>query len=201
MASCPSSVPQIDRDLEIFQNQIPLDISKHFSYLSAQYHPQSASFCHYVIKNNLLHRKCFGEHVGFAMFMDSILLFLLRRAVFPDVNFIANLGDYPLSGNRKNPVGIAPVFSWCGQKDKFDIVMPTYDLTESSLTAMDRSEFSQLLPSTFVACSNIIYNFFLMVCLVGTLFNRLIDRLIDWLIDYVLNFFQSFIGYAIRASE
>lgn len=32
-----------------------------------------------------------------------------------------------------------PIFSWCGSTDTFDIVIPTYDLTESTLNMMQRS--------------------------------------------------------------
>ncbi|OQV16124.1 KDEL motif-containing protein 1 [Hypsibius exemplaris] len=144
-ASCPAAIPQIDRDVNQFSHEIPIDVTAHFHKLSATYHPQSASFCHYVMKSGQLYRKCFGEHVGFAIFMDTILLFLMRRAKLSDVNFISNLGDYPLSSRAARGGSIkAPVFSWCGSMDSFDIVMPTYDITESSLTGMDRVTLDML---------------------------------------------------------
>lgn len=113
----------------------------------------------------------FGEHVGFRIFMDSILLSLTRKVkhpgavnnfswrhpgllfVFghvsllllrvcmqvwlPDVEFFVNLGDWPLE-KRKLADKIHPIFSWCGSNNTQDIVMPTYDLTESVLETMGR---------------------------------------------------------------
>lgn len=52
----------------------------------------------------------------------------------PDFEFFANLGDWPLA-SPKNPF---PVFSWCGSNSTLDIIMPTYDITESSLENMGR---------------------------------------------------------------
>ena len=36
------------------------------------------SFCHYIIRNNVIHRQCYGENVGFKMFPDNIFGFLSR---------------------------------------------------------------------------------------------------------------------------
>lgn len=67
--------------------------------------------------------------------MDSILLSITRKVLLPDIEFFVNLGDWPLVSNKSN---IYPIFSWCGSSDTKDIVMPTYDITESSLEAMRR---------------------------------------------------------------
>lgn len=69
------------------------------------------------------------------MFMDNILLSLARKAVLPDIEFFVNLGDWPLV--NKNDKTFA-IFSWCGNEDNLDIVMPTYDITESTLENMGR---------------------------------------------------------------
>lgn len=50
----------------------------------------------------------------------------------PDVEFFVNLGDWPLEKKKSN-LHIHPIFSWCGSTDSKDIVMPTYDLTDSEL--------------------------------------------------------------------
>ncbi|RXG70620.1 KDEL motif-containing protein 1 [Armadillidium vulgare] len=76
------------------------------------------------------------KHVGFSMFMDNILHSLARKMILPDFEFIVNLGDWPLSENKVKP--IIPIFSWCGSDDTADILMPTYDLTESTLEMMGR---------------------------------------------------------------
>lgn len=70
--------------------------------------------------------------------MDSILLSITRKVLLPDIEFFVNLGDWPLVPKEgKN----YPIFSWCGSFDTKDIVMPTYDITESSLEAMERYKF------------------------------------------------------------
>lgn len=101
-----------------------------------KYHlPESTSFCHYVIKDNEVYRNCYGKHVGFNMFSDNILLSLTRKVKFPDIELVINLGDWPLVHKSDD---IVPIFSWCGNSDNYDIVMPTYDLTESTLENMGR---------------------------------------------------------------
>lgn len=67
--------------------------------------------------------------------MDSILLALTRRVRLPDLEFFINLGDWPLV---KTYDDLLPVLSWCGSQDTNDIILPTHDLTQSSLEAMGR---------------------------------------------------------------
>lgn len=69
------------------------------------------------------------------MFMDSILLSLARKVQLPDVDLFVNLGDWPLAPRNKKAY---PIFSWCGSDDTYDIVMPTYEITESTLENMGR---------------------------------------------------------------
>ena len=70
------------------------------------------------------------------MFMDAILLSLSRKVNLPDLDFLINLGDWPLIDRHALP--LIPMLSWCGSDDTLDIVLPTYDITESSLQAMGR---------------------------------------------------------------
>ncbi|XP_060516916.1 protein O-glucosyltransferase 2-like isoform X2 [Cylas formicarius] len=98
--------------------------------------PHSISLCHYVVKQNSIFRKCYGKYVGFNMFSDAILLSLAKKVNLPDLEFFVNLGDWPLS--LKSSSDIYPIFSWCGSDDSYDIVMPTYQLTEASLENMGR---------------------------------------------------------------
>lgn len=98
--------------------------------------PHSVSLCHYIIKDNKIYRKCYGKYVGFNMFSDSILLSLTRKVKLPDLELFVNLGDWPLSQN--NMPEKYPIFSWCGSTEANDIVMPTYELTESALENMGR---------------------------------------------------------------
>jgi hypothetical protein len=40
-----------------------------------------------------LYRDCYGEHVGFAMFWDTILGWLARKGQLPDLEIMVNLGN------------------------------------------------------------------------------------------------------------
>ncbi|XP_055386486.1 protein O-glucosyltransferase 2-like [Condylostylus longicornis] len=108
--------------------------------------PGSISLCHYVIRNQEIYRVCYGKYTGFKMFMDSMLLSMTRLMKLPDIEFYLNLGDYPLSkkGGKQRTSGPYPIFSWCGSSDTYDIVLPTYDITESSLESMGRVTLDML---------------------------------------------------------
>ncbi|KAG8231930.1 hypothetical protein J437_LFUL011399, partial [Ladona fulva] len=108
--------------------------------------PGSVSVCNYVVKNNQIHRKCYGRYVDFKTFMDEILLSLSRKVKLPDFEIFVNLGDWPLvlKKDADNSEYISPMFSWCGSKDTYDIVMPTYDLTEAALQCMGRVTLDML---------------------------------------------------------
>lgn len=132
---CPTVDPQILVDLARFDK---VDIQEVLQDALQRFdRPGSVSFCHYAVVKNQVYRKCYGQHVGFNMFMDQILLSLARKVTLPDVEMLVNLGDWPLE--RKDYWGKpVPFFSWCGSNSTWDIVMPTYDLTESSLEMMGR---------------------------------------------------------------
>ncbi|KAF4519087.1 hypothetical protein B566_EDAN001679 [Ephemera danica] len=107
--------------------------------------PGSVSICNYVIKNNQVHRRCYGEHVGFKMFWDNILLSLSRKVRLPDVELLVNLGDWPLVFKDKEFKELhTPMLSWCGSEETADIVVPTYDITEASLECMGRVTLDML---------------------------------------------------------
>lgn len=84
-----------------------------------------------------IYRKCYGEYVGFSMFFDDFLKSLLRKTELPDTQLLVNLGDWPLS-SRKSSLIPLPIFSWCGSSDTYDLVMPTYEMTEAVLQAQAR---------------------------------------------------------------
>lgn len=130
---CLKNYKQIHNDLISFTNVNFDKIRK--SIIKAYDRPGSVSLCHYVVQSNKIFRECYGRYVGFKIFMDSILLSITRKVLLPDIEFFVNLGDWPLVPKEgKN----YPIFSWCGSFDTKDIVMPTYDITESSLEAMER---------------------------------------------------------------
>ncbi|KOX68553.1 KDEL motif-containing protein 1 [Melipona quadrifasciata] len=130
---CPKSYKQIHDDLAPFTN---VDFDKMRENIVRTYdRPGSISLCHYVIQSNKIFRECHGRYVGFKIFMDSILLSVTRKVLLPDIEFFVNLGDWPLVPKENKSY---PIFSWCGSFDTKDIVMPTYDITESSLEGMSR---------------------------------------------------------------
>ncbi len=47
-----------------------------------------------IFEPGLLYRKCYGEHVGFAMFWDAVLSWLARRGKLPDLEMMVNLGEW-----------------------------------------------------------------------------------------------------------
>ncbi|KAJ3591604.1 hypothetical protein NHX12_006737 [Muraenolepis orangiensis] len=128
---CPASFPQIERDLAVYPRVDPERNAREI----LQRFGQRQSLCHYTVKDNKVYIKTMGEHVGFRIFMDALLLSLTRKVRVPDVEFFVNLGDWPLE-KRQLSDRLHPIFSWCGSNQTWDIVMPTYDLTEVSLDMM-----------------------------------------------------------------
>lgn len=129
---------QISRDLHSFKR---VNFSAIRDNLLKRYNaPESISLCHYVIKNQAIWRQCYGKYTGFQMFMDSTLSALARVVLLPDMEFYLNLGDWPLSkkGGQQRTSGPYPIFSWCGSDDSYDITLPTYDITESTIENMGR---------------------------------------------------------------
>ncbi|CAF2045654.1 unnamed protein product [Rotaria magnacalcarata] len=128
------STTQLRADLKLFDK---IDMNTIIPKAKAKYfqHTQTYALCHYVIKDNKIYRKCHGEHVGFKMFSDAILLSLSRKVVLPDVEFLMNLGDYPLSSGD-DPL---PIISWCGSEQTHDIILPTYEITEATLQMLSRT--------------------------------------------------------------
>ncbi|XP_023342472.1 KDEL motif-containing protein 1 [Eurytemora carolleeae] len=76
--------------------------------------PGAHAWCHYVIKDNRIYRKCYGQHVGFSMFWDSVLGWFTRHTNLPDLEIMVNLGDWPLIKEKNSDI---PMFSWCGSQD------------------------------------------------------------------------------------
>ncbi|XP_067632235.1 protein O-glucosyltransferase 2-like [Eurosta solidaginis] len=144
--NCPSPLDdkQIAWDLHSFKR---VNFSAIRENLLRRYNqPESVSLCHYVVKQQQVWRQCYGKYTGFKMFMDATLLALGRVAALPDMEFYLNLGDWPLSkkGGQQRTSGPYPIFSWCGSDDTYDIVLPTYDITESTVENMGRVTLDML---------------------------------------------------------
>lgn len=136
---CEPKYEQIKSDLHPFSRISMSDVRRKVSK-AFENRIKTIALCNYVILNNRIYRTCFGEYVGFNMFMDNLLQSLVKWVKLPDTEFYVNLGDWPLAQKARisRVTGPLPIFSWCGSNDTFDIVMPTYELTESSLEAMER---------------------------------------------------------------
>lgn len=129
--NCSPMYPQIQKDLMPFDKVNLKELFKEAVQRFGKHH----ALCHYSVISNQVYRKTYGQHVGFSMFMDNILLSLARKVLLPDMEFFVNLGDWPLVKRNTRPI---PILSWCGSDDTLDIIMPTYDLTESTLETMGR---------------------------------------------------------------
>ncbi|KAE9552422.1 hypothetical protein FO519_004363 [Halicephalobus sp. NKZ332] len=53
----------------------------------------------------------------------------------PEIEFFQNLGDWPLEFDKESP---AAIVSWCGSDKSLDIILPTYEMTDSMLKSMDQ---------------------------------------------------------------
>ena len=79
VAKCPKISNQILDDLAPF-SQGGIRPNYNREIMEKYYNlPYSVSLCNYVIKRNKVYRKCLGEYTGFKMFMDSVLLSLVRK--------------------------------------------------------------------------------------------------------------------------
>lgn len=133
---------QLNHDFRKFNKQwsntIDLDLAEHKFQEMKTGAGHGYAVCKYTIKNNEIFRNCAGKHVGFNMFSDEYLQALTRSMKLPDLEFIQNLGDWPLSTKR---TGDYPIVSWCGSDATFDLVLPTYDYTRTVLQGNMKNDF------------------------------------------------------------
>ncbi|KAM9854314.1 protein O-glucosyltransferase 3 [Aulostomus maculatus] len=130
---CPTDEPQIVADFKAFPTisleRLRDEVPHRFA--------NRGGIIHYTVINNQLFRRTLGKYTDFKMFSDEMLLSLTRKVRVPDVEFYINVGDWPLETRRSDasprPV---PIFSWCGSTDTQDIVLPTYEVTHSTLETM-----------------------------------------------------------------
>lgn len=132
---CPMSYEQIDHDLDPFP---AIDMNVVGPQLVSRFSDHGRhSLVHYKIIDNKVYRKTHGSIVDFKMFVDATVLSLARKVKLPDVEFFVNLGDWPLETLHPKNGGL-PVLSWCGSDTTYDIIMPTYDITEATLEMLGR---------------------------------------------------------------
>ncbi|WAR13233.1 PLGT2-like protein [Mya arenaria] len=127
--SCPQSYTQIESDLSIFRQ---VDLEETAAETIQRFNISTAhSLARYRVIGNKIYRKTYGQHVGFKMFSDAILLSLTRKVVLPDIELFVNLGDWPLERGSvsNNPV---PIFSWCGSDSSRDISLDIFHVAGKS---------------------------------------------------------------------
>lgn len=130
---CPDKEPQLLADLKSFPSvdldRLRQEVPKRFA--------NRGGLIHYAIINNQVYRRTLGKYTDFKMFSDEILLSLTRKVRLPDVEFYINVGDWPLETKSVDASpGPLPIFSWCGSTDTRDIILPTYEVTHSTLETM-----------------------------------------------------------------
>uniref|UniRef100_A0A8B9J850 Protein O-glucosyltransferase 3 n=1 Tax=Astyanax mexicanus TaxID=7994 RepID=A0A8B9J850_ASTMX len=133
LLQCPSAEPQIEQDFISFPSidllRLRQEVPKRFS--------SRGGLIHYSIINNQVYRKSLGRYTDFKMFSDEMFLSLTRKVKLPDVEFYINVGDWPLETRKVDAVhGPVPIISWCGSTETRDIILPTYDITHSTLETM-----------------------------------------------------------------
>lgn len=129
VTQCPANQPQILADFKSFPT---IDLERLREEVPQRF-ANRGGLIHYAIIDNLLYRRTLGKYTDFKMFSDEMLLSLTRKVRVPDVEFYINVGDWPLETKRTNP---APILSWCGSTETRDIVLPTYEVTHSTLETM-----------------------------------------------------------------
>ncbi|XP_029908675.1 protein O-glucosyltransferase 3 [Myripristis murdjan] len=130
---CPAEEPQISEDFTSFPTvdlqRLREDVPRRFG--------NRGGLIHYTIIDNQVFRRSLGKYTDFKMFSDEMLLSLTRKVKLPDVEFYINVGDWPMETRKADASpGPVPVLSWCGSMDTRDIVLPTYDVTHSTLETM-----------------------------------------------------------------
>uniref|UniRef100_A0A8C9GCC0 Protein O-glucosyltransferase 3 n=1 Tax=Pavo cristatus TaxID=9049 RepID=A0A8C9GCC0_PAVCR len=132
--SCPSQEPQITKDFISFPT---IDLQRMFKEIPSKFSQTRGAIVHYTILNNRIYRRSLGKYTDFKMFSDEMLLSLARKVHLPNVEFYLNVGDWPVEYRKANDTpGPIPIISWCGSVDSRDIVLPTYDITHSTLETL-----------------------------------------------------------------
>ena len=117
---CPAYFKQLDADLAHFET---VDLDK-LKTAGDNKKWRTEATIHYVIKDQQIYSKRLGTITDFKMFVDGMMHSLVRKVKLPDVEFVFNVGDWPIERDLADPL---PVFSWCGSNKTADIIFPTWD--------------------------------------------------------------------------
>ncbi|XP_068123016.1 protein O-glucosyltransferase 3 [Hyperolius riggenbachi] len=132
--SCPSTDSQISEDFAPFPS---IDLERMLEEVPRRFAEHRGAIVHYTVLNNQIYRRSLGKYTDFKMFSDEILHSLARKVTLPDLEFYINVGDWPVEHRKVNDTpGPLPMISWCGSADSRDIILPTYDITHSTLEAL-----------------------------------------------------------------
>nr|XP_034971318.1 protein O-glucosyltransferase 3 [Zootoca vivipara] len=132
--SCPSEHPQITEDFAVFPS---IDLQRMFDEVPPRFAQKMGAIVHYTVIGNHIYRRSLGKYTDFKMFSDEMLLSLARKVRLPDVEFYLNVADWPVEHRKENDTpGPLPILSWCGSMDSADLVLPTYDVTHSTLETL-----------------------------------------------------------------
>ncbi|XP_042299851.1 protein O-glucosyltransferase 3-like, partial [Sceloporus undulatus] len=132
--SCPSEEAQITEDFAAFPS---IDFQRMFNDVPPRFGQKMGAIVHYTIINNRIYWQTLGKYTDFKMFSDEMLLSLARKVHLPDVEFYLHVADWPIEHRKANGTpGPVPILSWCGSVDSADIVLPTYDVTHSTLETL-----------------------------------------------------------------
>ncbi|XP_029458329.1 protein O-glucosyltransferase 3 isoform X1 [Rhinatrema bivittatum] len=132
--SCPSEEQQITKDFESFPS---IDLQRMSEEVPKRFAEKRGAIVHYTVLKNQIYRRTLGKYTDFKMFSDEILLSLARKVHLPDFEFYINVGDWPVEHRKVNATpGPLPIISWCGSADSRDIILPTYDISHSTLETL-----------------------------------------------------------------
>ncbi|KAE8627552.1 hypothetical protein XENTR_v10007045 [Xenopus tropicalis] len=131
--SCPDTEAQISKDFDPFPS---IDLTRMLDEVPKRFADRGA-IVHYTVLNNNIYRHSMGRYTDFKMFSDEMLQSLARKVRLPDFEFYINVGDWPVEHRKANDTpGPLPMISWCGSADSRDIILPTYDITHSTLETL-----------------------------------------------------------------
>ncbi|KAM6446449.1 LOW QUALITY PROTEIN: protein O-glucosyltransferase 3 [Liasis olivaceus] len=126
--SCPSEESQITKDFAALIHM--------FDEVPWRFGQNTGAIVHYTIYN-CIYRWSMGKYTDFKIFSDEMLLSLARKIHLPDMEFYLNVVDWPAEHRKANDtLSPLPVLSWCGSIDTTDIVLPTYNVTHSTLETL-----------------------------------------------------------------
>lgn len=132
--SCPTSEAQISKDFAPFPS---IDLNRMLEEVPKRFAESRGAIVHYTVLNNQIYRRSLGKYTDFKMFSDEMLQSLARKVRLPDFEFYINVGDWPVEHRKANDTpGPLPMISWCGSSDSRDIILPTYDITHSTLETL-----------------------------------------------------------------